>query len=79
MHPSKWKKPNSVTERKIGVFFVKCALFSIKVGPGTGNQFSSDDVGNCLSDLRFSQFLTFYICNGEIFFKVHRFFRGQDV
>ena len=36
------------------------------MGPGTGNQFSSDDVKNCLSDLRFSQFLTFYMQRGDI-------------
>lgn len=44
------------------------------MGPGTGNQFSSDDVGNCLSDLCFPQFLTFYMQRGDISSRFVAFF-----
>ena len=52
------------------------------MGPETGSQFSSDDVANCFRDLGFSQFLTvshLLFAMRRYFFKVRRFFRGQDV
>ena len=49
------------------------------MGPGNGNLFSSNDIGNCLNNLCFSQFLTSYMQRGDISLRFVAFIQGQDV